>query len=140
MSILRQLLLVLLAVHAGLAFCADDTAIDIPDPTLLASDWWLYFEPKDPLTDSEQQARLDNANRFYGELRKRLNQSGDTRQAQLLGRFLDDLKRFFELSNTAGPVPEPASPASSIFNWMTVRLSSRRRVRRGFTTGVPREV
>ena len=115
MSILRQLLLVLLAVHAGLAFFADDTAIDIPDPTLLASDWWLYFEPKDPLTDSEQLARLDNANRFYGELRKRLNQSGDTRQAQLLGRFLDDLKRFFELSNTAGPVPEPASPATDSY-------------------------
>ena len=97
----------------------EDVTPDIPDPATLASDWWLYFEPREALPDAEQQERLDKTDQFYVELRQRLAKSGKALQVTKLDKVLDELKRFHELKNASDPVPQPATPAPDTYTIAT---------------------
>ena len=74
----RLLGFVLLVLLASLAQGADEPAASVPDPVVLPSDWWTYFEAKEPIDDETLQKRVETAKKFYSELRQRLLSEGDT--------------------------------------------------------------
>jgi len=107
MTRIRLLGFVLLALFAALAHSADEPAVSVPDPVVLPSDWWTYFEAKEPIDSETLQKRVDTAKSFYAALRKRLLDAGDKPDAQQIDRILSDIDRFVELKNAPDPAPSP---------------------------------
>ncbi|MGB5299325.1 MAG: hypothetical protein WBN48_11410, partial [Thiogranum sp.] len=110
----RLLAFVLLALLASLAHGADESTVSVPDPVVLPSDWWTYFEAKEPIDDETLQKRVETAKKFYSQLRQRLLSEGDTLDAQQIEKILGHIDRFVELKNAPAPAPSPtAAPQDS---------------------------
>ena len=110
----RLLAFVLLALLASLAHGADESTVSVPDPVVLPSDWWTYFEAKEPIDDETLQKRVETAKKFYSQLRQRLLSEGDTLDAQQIEKILGNIDRFVELKNAPAPAPSPtAAPQDS---------------------------
>ena len=105
---------VLLVLLASLAQGADEPAASVPDPVVLPSDWWTYFEAKEPIDDETLRKRVQTAKKFYSELRQRLLSEGDTQDAQQIDRILSNIDHFVELKNAPAPASSPtAAPQDS---------------------------
>ena len=99
----------LLMLLAGQVCGADEPVISVPDPVVLASDWWTYFVPKESIELEQLAKRVDAARDFYANMRQRLQAEGNTQDAQQIDKILGGIDRFLELKNAPAPALPPAA-------------------------------
>jgi small-conductance mechanosensitive channel len=111
-----RLLLALFFALGTAIVSAEEPLPPVPDPQNLAADWWVYFEPKEPLDTDKSRQRLDEAQTFMRAYRDRLQGEEDATQVKLVEKILAELLRFQELKFAPAPVDKPAIKISESYS------------------------